>query len=413
MNHRFAEAVISTFREDSGQNHFARLSAFDDRDWIRSYGWLDASGVALYLLERLKSLNIENAVPVGVLERLNENLADNKLRTNELFAEFIRINKEFERAGFSYVTIKGFSLTPDACPEITSRCQLDLDFLMAHGNAQRCVKILEQQGYLLTAVSNNVWEFKAGAGRMPSVHDLYKPKAQRSLEVEFIASNERGESYLNDDRLLRTQRQMWNGFSFPVLLERDKFLTLALHLFKHLLSEWTRVSWVLEFARYIRVHQDDELLWQQVMEKMAMSPQTRTPVGVAILLANRMLGSPIPSALEGTVKELPEAVRLWVELYERDVLFTDFPGTKLYLLLQKVLHRNKADAASQRRRKLFPIHRPPSVIHAASGDGIMLRMTGFGSQARFVLFRLWFHVRQSIRYMIEAGRWRRILAGPR
>jgi hypothetical protein len=413
VNRRIAEAVIATFRPSVGGHHYARLSTFTYHDWLESYAWLDASGLALYFLERIKSLHIERAIPLRVVERLKKNLSDNRMRIVDMFEEFIRINNEFRRAGFSYVNLKGFALVPDAYADPFLRCQLDLDFLMARSDALRCQTVLAGLGYVLTGIDADVWEYKAGVGQPPSVRNLYKPKPQRCLEVHFITSKEQSGLYRSYDLLSRSQRHTWNGFDFPVLSECDKFVAQAAHLFKHLRSEWTRISWILEYATYVRTHRTDDEFWRKIYRKISMDPESKVAVGTATLMASHAFGLEPPDLAARTVQELPESIRLWIEHYSGNVLMAEFPGTKLYLLLQKGLSQDVAGRGRERRGKLFPIHRPPRVVHPSEGDGLWQWLAGLFVQVRFIWFRLRFHSVQGIHYMVEAPRWKRILAGRR
>ena len=104
---KVVEAVVAAFR-DSARESSQRLSALTPRDWQRSWNWLDASGMALYFLDRVRSLHIESALPASTLERLHGNLADNRDRSVTMFTEFASLNESFQEAGLVYANFKGF-----------------------------------------------------------------------------------------------------------------------------------------------------------------------------------------------------------------------------------------------------------------------------------------------------------------
>lgn len=412
MDQQLAKAVIATFREGEIKEHYNRLARFDYGSWTGIYGWLDASGLALYFFDRVRMFRLEAAIPTRVLSRLEENAINNREKTAGMFQEFVRINLEFQSEGLSYVNYKGFSLVPDVCRDAALRCQFDLDFLVAISDASACQRTLEKLGYSLTGEWGGVKEFQAGESRLPSIQDLYKTKTQRSVEVHLADSPDPDGITREGSRLSRGKFQNWNGLEFPALADCDKFVGLALHLLKHLKSEWTRVSWILEFANYINSHSSDHALWIEVEKQATDNSEVRLAIGVATLIADRSFGVPrFPDVLTWTVRELPTSARLWIERYGDKVLLALFPGTKLYLFLDRALSDGINRHSQTRLNKLLPLHGPRRVVvpkHRA--EGLAVRIKRIQSQVSYFFFRLWFHLSESWSYLIEAPRWNKTLA---
>jgi hypothetical protein len=410
MNLQLVQAVIATFREADPRSHIRRLSGFRYRSWVGIYGWLDASGLALYFLARVRELGVEVAIPVRVLQRLEENATDNKKKTASMLREFMMLNNDFKNAGMLYANLKGFTLTPDSCADIALRCQLDLDFLMSSKDALRCESILAERGYSLVSTGAGSKEFKADSEQLPSVRDLYKTKPQRSVEVHFVDCDG-PDSFLSENELSRLQLKIWKGSELSVLSDLDKFLGHARHLFKHLKSEWTRTSWLLEYANFIRFHQENHELWFEVRKHLIQDPKTKVAVGAVTLFAERSFGLfSLPETLKWSVRELPAPVRLWVERYGNNVLVAKYPGTKLYLLLLRAMSHDEAETLQEIRNKVFPIHRPPKVTVANQKISFTLQLNQLWNQFSFFFFRLKFHIRQGVSYRIEAARWKQCSA---
>jgi hypothetical protein len=407
---KVVEAVVAAFHE-TAEESARRLSALSAREWERSYHWLDASGMALYFLDRVESSHIESVLPPATLKRLCGNLADNRGRSSAMWAEFAALNRSFEAAGLVYANLKGFTLSPESSPRPELRCQLDLDFLIDGAQLDLCRNLLRHYGYELAAATPDVWEFKAGSSELVSIKDHYKSRPQRCVELHFASSEAAPHLPFRDLRLDRLSRHSWEGLTFPALAPADLFIAQALHLFKHLCSSCTRLSWLLEYQQHVAVRYHNQSFWNEVQRYARPHRHASIAIGLTTLLSSRIFGLEAPPQLEEwTTDRLPASVRLWADQYGRESILADFPGTKLYLLLQEELRVNDGSWQQTKRNSLLPLHRAPRILRTSSRDRVWKRVRGEAYQIRFVLFRLRFHVVEGLRYLIEVSRWKRRLA---
>ena len=405
MHRPLADTILAIFHLPPAENHSARLAPFSIDAWTATYRWLDSSGLALYFLARVKALGLETSLPPTVLQRLERNFNDNRERTGDNFAEFVRINHALTASGITFVNLKGISLVPHACADPVLRLQLDLDLLIEMRQIQSCAVTLAALDYVLTAVSASVWEFKAGASTMPSVDDLYKPKPQRCVEIHFAASQPAL------DLAARREWSTWQEFSFPVLSGPERFIAQAMHVLKHMRGEWTRLSWLLEFRQSVLHWQDDGAFWQQVRGQAAADREVQTAIGASIALTTIAFGSFAPEELTAwAVDALDPRLQLWLDRYGRQAVMAGYPGTKLYLLQPDASPANNPAQRRTKRHRLLPLHNAPRVVYGTADQGIKGRLHGWSAQIEFFRFRLWFHFVEGWRYLLEAPRWKKIVA---
>jgi len=398
------EAVLLSFcNPQPGQ--CSRLRDLSEKEWKKLLNWLDISGLALYFLDRMMELQLCSMLPPGILARLEGNLLDNTERTRGMIAESVTIQQEFQEASLSYATLKGFSLCPSSVPKPELRHQFDLDFLVAERSVAEARRILERRGYRLYALSGRSWEFKINETPGISLKDLYKNLPGRSVELH-VEADVPGCSSLLD----RVERRDFHGVRMPVLSAVDLFLGQGMHAYKHVYSEFSRTAHLLEFRRHVLARHKDESFWNALELVAEGNSRASLGLGVVTLLVSSVMGDFAPHALTNwTVRRLPQSARLWVKLYGQRVVFGNFPGSKLYLLLQKELESVGVPAKRSLRHSLLPSRLPPAVVRAAAGETLLLRLRRYRVQVSFILFRLRFHIVEGLRYLWESYRWRRYM----
>jgi hypothetical protein len=400
------QAVLLTFC-DPPPDMWARLRGLSAMEWQRLLYWLDTSGLALYLLDRLHELKQIEILPPDVHDRLQQNLADNTARTAAMIAELTAIHREFQRAGLSHAILKGLSLAPSSVPGPELRSQLDLDFLVAQDSAHEARRILEGRGYHLRAISGRTWEFKTNEMPSTTLKDLYKYVPHRSVELHVEATDAEGPSLL-----ARAEIRSLCGVDMPVLSSIDILLGQGLHAFKHVCSEFSRTAHLLEFRRHVLSRHDDAAFWIELRTRAEENPKAVLALGVTTLLISQVMGVFAPIALTAwTVNRLPPSARLWVQFYGERTVFASFPGSKLYLLLQKELAASSVPTKRSLRKALLPLSLPPSIVHATANETPSMRLRRYRTQIGFILFRLRFHAVAGVHYLRELPRWQQRLSG--
>jgi hypothetical protein len=405
---RLKEAVFASFHEPAPSIR-ARLGEFTSRDWERAKDWLDLSGLALYFLDRLVRLDLETCIPAPLLNQLRTHRADNRERTDSLFSEIVELTRALQYHNIKCAVLKGVTLPPESVPEIALRNQTDLDVLVPASDEESTKRCLAELGYHLTAVSGSTLEFKAGPSGTSSLKNLYQVRPERAVDVQLIAGPDVA---LKSNRLTRTQLRSIRGHKLPALSPADILVLQGQHLFKHICSEHTRGSWLLEYWRHVCARRNDAAFWDEVRLIAAQEPGADIAIGAATRLASLFFGSFAPQELScWSMDCLPPAICLWIQLYGRRVLMSDTPFSKLYLLLRKELNPKSPEEYVARRRLIFPLHRPPRITRATGGEGIWTQFRRYRYEAQFVLHRLRFHVAEGLGLAIESLRWQRRLGG--
>jgi len=335
VNKHLARAIVAAFREAKRDALYHRLAAYTREDWSRTHNWLDASGLELYFLERLKTLGIEDALPIEVRVEMEQNFADNKIRTAKLFEEFVRINQAFQREQLNYCNVTGISLVPASCPDPALRRQFSMDFMMAGYDSSRCERLLVKLGYVAHIAGEWSREFRLNSDVGHLDKDIYRSIAERSIVVYFLSDDTVGAERAPFDMLMRRHTQTWDGYGFPALTGCDHFIAQAIRMLGHVGIERDRLALLLEFKTCVHFWLHDEAFWREVADRSQEHPLRSVAIGTVTRLATEIFGVEIPPLIQGWATNSVDAqTRQWSEVYGWEALLTDFPGTTLFALFE-------------------------------------------------------------------------------
>ena len=396
--------VLLTFLDPLPQQCLL-LQNLSTRQWRNLLRWLDYSGLALYFFDRIAELELGDLLPEPVFARLQQNLIDNTKRTHSMIAESVAIQQKFQAASLRYAALKGLSFWPNSVPKPELRSQFDMDFLVAEKDIQAARKALELEGYRLYATSGRSWEFKRNEFPGISRKQMYRDTGSWAVELHVESSEPSSSSQL--------ERLEWlelGGFRMPVLSPIDLFLGQGVHAYKHICSEFSRAAHLLEFRRHVLFHRDDSSFWDALQSEARENPRSSLGLGVITLLITQVMEEFAPESLTSwTADRLPRSVQLWVETYGHRAALGSFPGSKLYLLLQREIEVSGLPSKRSIRQSLIPSGLPPSVIRASPNETLSTRLGRYRMQLSHIFGRLRFHWVEGARFLWESHRWRRQL----
>ena len=231
-----------------------------------------------------------------------------------------------------------------------------------------------------------------------SLKDLYKNSPHRCVELHVEANTNGGSSLL-----ARTVKRRFHGICMPALSPADLLLGQGLHLFKHVCSDFSRASHLLEFRRHVLAHREDDSLGA------SLSVLPRTIRGRACAWCGNAADhsrdggfcSSVAYPLDGRPSSRCHAAldrTVWHPL-----CFRQLSRDQAIPAAAKELVPVGIPAKRTLRRALLPLCLPLPVSPATANDTFPVRLRRYRLQLHFVCFRLRFHVVEGTRYIWEAS----------
>jgi Uncharacterised nucleotidyltransferase len=395
LNSELAKNVVMLFSEAAPHSRES-ISGYTEQDWRETKPWLDATGVALYFLARIKCLAIEDAIPASILAELEQNAADRQLQVKQRFEEFASIVQAFAQADVRFAVEKGFALVPDYCPDISLRFQMDFDFLVDRKDVARCRELLERLKYSYMGAAPGELRFKKGEMRHATLSEIYKSRPHQLAELHFSDSQD------DEKTLSSTEIRVAGLLSFPVLSKLDFFCSHARHTCKHIRGGWVRTDALLEYRQFLLLNANDHAFWLEIQRRCTLDSELSSALSLVALLAEITLGVSLPSSLQQVVNSVPPETHCWIDSYGWRFLLADFPGSKLSLILERELSPDRTSWWLQSVRRLIPSHMPHRIV-AADGKP--------DSERRAFITRAWFFLNRSYYYLRQIAHFSYALPG--
>jgi hypothetical protein len=419
LNRELANQIVSFLQiSDTCYPQGISLASLDRQAWEDTLRWLDLSGLTLVFWNRLKTSQAHGHVLPEVREQLDHNLASNRMRLAAMQQEFDLINRCLDTAGIQYAALKGFALIPEYCPDPTMRSGYDYDYLVRPSALPSVQEALRKAGFALKKKYEHrvVYSKPDLLAHMPAKRDeLYSANFGRTIELhvqlwDFDALRIR--LNVSEDALSRRIPHHWESSLFYALADEDHLLFQVLHTFRHILSNWCRLSWLLEIAHFLECRHANSLFWDKFRDHIQGDQRLSEIAGVVFALSTGLFGGSVPLLADVLDSKRSASLDLWVNQYGIDSALDNFSVNKFNLFLHREFVQDHATWREVRRLRLFPIHRPNRAVEASSTD-VIARFIAAWKQGLHVAARLLHHLTTTIEYAWEAPRWERLRAGAR
>ena len=186
----------------------------------------------------------------------------------------------------------------------------DLDLLVRRADARSAIDVLEAEGYQTQMRFNDLQEQAYVRSRTESVVFGSGGRMVVDLHWQILPApflTEPNEALLWE----RSRRATLQGAAVTTLSDDDLFLFLCVHGAKH---GWDKVGRIADVAAWLRKNSETD--WPAALERAGKAGKRRA-VLVAMRLANRLLGAPMPEIAVRQAQDDERVGALAAEAMER------------------------------------------------------------------------------------------------
>jgi Uncharacterised nucleotidyltransferase len=272
--------------------------------WMHLFDLADRHGSQPLLCQALLPLN--DAVPAAEMQCLKQAYQTNLHKALRLSRELIRIDEHLSGLGFEAMPYKGLVVAEALYGDIALRPSGDIDLLIHPQDLPRIREAVRELGYSPhaplseaeeRAYMNSGYECAFDGTAGPNLLELQWAIQPRFYAVDFDM----------DGLFQRSVTVTVAGRPVKTPCASDLLLLLSTHAAKHV---WGRLVWLCDIARMMRL---PSLEWRWIGSQAEDLGIVRI-LRVTMLLANRLLGAPVPVAAEENLPKDPDAAALAGEI---------------------------------------------------------------------------------------------------
>jgi MFS family permease len=339
------------------------LAGLNDAEWHATLDFTDRTQLTLPLLAIAR-----DAMPHWVRERADGAASRNLERLRRFEGLYRSIDGSLRGADVEYLALKGLANYPDFGTDPVTRVQYDLDLYVPRERAIAARDAAMLLGYepieamerfptdhLPTLIRKTGWEWRG---------DFFDPEIPIAIEIHFRFWNERLERLRApgvEEFWERRVRRQIAGIAIDSLSPVDALGFASLHLLKHVVQGSARPFHVLEIARFLESHANDESFWSAWTA--LHNPQLRRLQAAMFRLAREWFACQTGSAADDEIARLPGATRQWFDEFAYSPARQIFHPAKDELWLHLSLVESRLDGLAVARRRLLPLS-PPGPVDA-------------------------------------------------
>jgi Uncharacterised nucleotidyltransferase len=262
-------------------------------DWQRLFSLAEQHGVQPLLHQALHP--VQDDIPAELRNALEQSYQTNLHKSLLLSRELIRVVYRLTGAGLDVIPYKGPALAEFLYGDIALRQSGDIDLLVRRKDFSRVQDVLAKMGYV---TQTSLSEAEQAAYLKSGYECAFDgPTGPNALEVQWAIQPRFYAIDVDMDGIFdRSVKVTVAGQEMKSPSPADLFLILAVHAAKHI---WGRLIWICDLARLMH---SPSLDWGAIARRAKALGLLRI-VNISMLLANRMLGEPIPRGARNNISD--------------------------------------------------------------------------------------------------------------
>jgi hypothetical protein len=247
----------------------------------------------------------ESLVPADILRFLQAKCRENSLQALSLAAETVRIVNQFEVRHIPLVVLKGAAIALYLYGDVAIRPSADIDILVWPDQIEAVDAILKSEGYSLVEPENDLGprQIQLYTKTILRCHHLGYLNRRKGIHVEvhWTLGHDR-QTFLPMPSNSDLKRINIGGNNIPILRDEYWLLYLIFHGASH---GWSSLHWLVDVGKFMQRGND----WQN-LELVANVLGMEIIFHQGLILANRIIGVPLPSQIRSKITSDRYAWRL-------------------------------------------------------------------------------------------------------